>query len=142
MDGYQLVERIRRDPARARLPVIAVSALASPADRERTRRAGFDAHLGKPFDYASLRETFRFVMRRRRELLTTVNCDRLPGAFAEEVRRKARELQQTVQVRAGREHAALRGTSLPCRCSETARDALTECAVPCFPLRVASALRG
>jgi two-component system, chemotaxis family, sensor kinase CheA len=68
MDGYQLVELIRADPARADVPIIAVSATASPADRERIRRAGFDGHVVKPFDYATLSEGFRKAMRRWRTL--------------------------------------------------------------------------
>ena len=106
MDGYQLVARVRSDPARASLPMIAVSAFTSPADRQRTRRAGFDAHLGKPFDYADLAEAFTVVMRRRRELLTR-QLRRL-RAFAKEERRKARELQQ--RSRFARERTAALGS--------------------------------
>jgi CheY-like chemotaxis protein len=132
MDGYQLVERIRRDPARARLTVIAVSTLASPADRERMRQAGFDAHLGKPFDYASLRETFRFVMRRQRELYHRQR-DRL-RAFAEQVRRKARELRQASRFVLGTT-PTLRGTGLPCRCGASAETLwrCADCARRCCP---------
>jgi CheY-like chemotaxis protein len=66
MDGYQLVERLRRDPARATLSVVAVSAFANPADHDRTREAGFDGHLGKPFSFAGLRRVLTAVMRRQR----------------------------------------------------------------------------
>ena len=92
MDGYHLVERIRSDPAWARLPVIAVSALVGPADRERILRAGFDAQLGKPFDYADLGKVFRSVTRRLRALYAR-QYDRL-RALAREKRQKARELRQ------------------------------------------------
>jgi CheY-like chemotaxis protein len=103
MDGYQLVARVRSDPARARLPMIAVSSLTSSADRERTRRAGFDAHLGKPFDYADLAEAFTVVMRRRRQLLIR-QLSRL-RAFAKEECRKARGLQQRSRFARGRTSA-------------------------------------
>jgi CheY-like chemotaxis protein len=109
MDGYQLVARVRSDPARASLPIIAVSALTSPSDRERTRQAGFDAHLGKPFDYADLAEAFTVVMRRRRELLTR-QLSRL-RAFAKQERRKARELQP--RSRFARERTAALPSVLP-----------------------------
>jgi CheY-like chemotaxis protein len=92
MDGYQLVEHVRGDPARAHLPVIAVSALASPADRDRILRAGFDAQIGKPFDYADLAEAFKIAMRRLRAL-SVRQRDRL-RAFAKKQRLKARELRQ------------------------------------------------
>jgi CheY-like chemotaxis protein len=53
MDGFELIRRLRwTQPVHA--PVIAVSGLSSTADREKTRRAGFHAHLSKPFDYPAL----------------------------------------------------------------------------------------
>jgi len=53
MDGFELIRRLRWTyPSHA--PVIAVSGLSSAKDREMTRRAGFHAHLSKPFDYPAL----------------------------------------------------------------------------------------
>jgi len=49
-DGYRLIEEVRRLPAYAALPAIALSAYAGPEDRRRARQAGFHAHLAKPFD--------------------------------------------------------------------------------------------
>lgn len=34
--------------------LVAISGLASAADRERTTAAGFEGHLGKPFDINAL----------------------------------------------------------------------------------------
>jgi two-component system sensor histidine kinase/response regulator len=76
MDGDQLLEHIRSDPARADVPIIALSATASSADRERIRRAGFDGHVVKPFDYATLAEGFKTAMRRVRTLYRR-QCKRL-----------------------------------------------------------------
>ena len=92
VDGYQLLTRVRTDPAHASLPIIAVSAFDSPADRERTRRAGFAAHLGKPFNYADLADAFTIVMRRCRNRFTR-QLARL-RAFAKEQRRKGQEVRQ------------------------------------------------
>jgi CheY-like chemotaxis protein len=132
MDGYQLVERIRSHPVRAGLPVIAVSSHASPADRERTLRAGFDAHLGKPFDYAGLWEIFRVVMRRQRELYHRQR-DRL-RAFAGQVRLRARELRQASRF-VLRRTRTLRGTGLPCKCGASAETLwrCADCAHRCCP---------
>jgi signal transduction histidine kinase/CheY-like chemotaxis protein len=52
MDGFAVLQRIRALEAQsgARTFAIALTAYASRDDVERTRRAGFDAHLAKPFD--------------------------------------------------------------------------------------------
>jgi two-component system cell cycle response regulator DivK len=107
IDGYQLVARLRGDPMRAGLPIIAVSAFTEPADRERSVRAGFDVHLGKPFTYAELARVFSAVMRRRPELLVR-QLGRL-RAFAKGERRKAQALRHEAR------QAVARRASLRCR---------------------------
>jgi signal transduction histidine kinase/CheY-like chemotaxis protein len=56
MDGYDVLDRIRRLDAGAgrQLRAIAVTAHASEAHHLRTRRAGFQHHIAKPFDAAQL----------------------------------------------------------------------------------------
>ena len=54
MDGYQFIARIRKNPALARTPAIAVSGLAAPADLARSRAAGFADHLVKPLDFTTI----------------------------------------------------------------------------------------
>lgn len=51
MDGYALMRHIRALGLEGggAVPVIAVSAHASPEERQRAQRAGFAAHLAKPF---------------------------------------------------------------------------------------------
>jgi signal transduction histidine kinase/ActR/RegA family two-component response regulator len=56
MDGYAVVAALRRHPATATVPIIALSGYAQDADRERCRVAGFTAHLAKPVDPDDLRE--------------------------------------------------------------------------------------
>ena len=53
-DGYGLLRRLRRLPAGANIPAIALTAFARPEDRARALAAGFRAHLSKPLDPASL----------------------------------------------------------------------------------------
>jgi CheY-like chemotaxis protein len=51
MDGYALIRHIRALGLEGggAVPVIAVSAHASPDERQRAQQAGFAAHLAKPF---------------------------------------------------------------------------------------------
>lgn len=54
MDGYELARRLRRElPAATRL--IAVTGYGQEEDRQRSKAAGFDAHLTKPVEAAALR---------------------------------------------------------------------------------------
>ena len=47
-DGYELATALRRNPATARLRLIAVTAYGSEQDKQRSREAGFQLHLVKP----------------------------------------------------------------------------------------------
>jgi CheY-like chemotaxis protein len=50
LDGYEVARRLRREPARKRPLLIAVTGYDQPRDRERSREAGIDLHLAKPVD--------------------------------------------------------------------------------------------
>jgi CheY-like chemotaxis protein len=57
MDGYQVAAALRAtDPRSAGTRVVAVSGYGQARDRERSRDAGFDAHLTKPVDIARLKQ--------------------------------------------------------------------------------------
>ncbi|MGV1917125.1 PleD family two-component system response regulator [uncultured Agrobacterium sp.] len=48
MDGFEVCERLKADPATAHIPVVMVTALDQPADRVRGLKAGADDFLTKP----------------------------------------------------------------------------------------------
>jgi len=50
VDGLQLTQRLRADPATADLLIIAFTAYAMKGDRERLLAAGCDGYIAKPID--------------------------------------------------------------------------------------------
>ncbi|MGZ2749507.1 PAS domain-containing hybrid sensor histidine kinase/response regulator [Burkholderia stagnalis] len=54
VDGFALLRALRSIDALRRTRFVAVSGLAQPSDRLRTARAGFDDHLVKPVEMATL----------------------------------------------------------------------------------------
>jgi PAS domain S-box-containing protein len=54
IDGFEVLARLRADARTAAIPVVAVSANAMPADRERAARAGFDEYVTKPIELDGL----------------------------------------------------------------------------------------
>jgi two-component system cell cycle response regulator DivK len=54
IDGHEALRRLRASPRTRSLPVVAVTAYAMAADRERALRAGFDGYLDKPLDVRAL----------------------------------------------------------------------------------------
>ena len=56
MDGYEATRRIRAlgDPAKANIPIYAMTANAFEEDRQKALDAGLDGHIAKPIDIAAL----------------------------------------------------------------------------------------
>ena len=50
MDGYEVVRELKKDPLLRPIPVIAVTALSMPGDRNNVLAAGFDGYLSKPIE--------------------------------------------------------------------------------------------
>lgn len=49
IDGYEATRRIRAIPALAKVPIIAVTSYALSGDEAKTREAGCDGYVAKPF---------------------------------------------------------------------------------------------
>jgi two-component system CheB/CheR fusion protein len=57
MDGYEVARHIRAALREAAPALVALTGYGRDEDRERTRSAGFTAHLVKPVDFEALRRT-------------------------------------------------------------------------------------
>ena len=64
MDGYTAARVIRAmdDPAKARIPIVAMTANAFEEDRQRAFDAGMDGHVPKPIDIPKLMETLKMIL--------------------------------------------------------------------------------
>lgn len=54
LNGFEVAEALRRDPATAGARLIALSGYGQEAIQQRCRKAGFDSHLTKPVDFVEL----------------------------------------------------------------------------------------
>lgn len=54
LDGFQVARRLKADPRTRQMPIIAISALVRPGDREAAIEAGCDEFVRKPFDLDEL----------------------------------------------------------------------------------------
>jgi CheY-like chemotaxis protein len=64
MDGYELTRKIKADPAKRDIPIVALTAYAMKGDQEKAIAAGCDGYLTKPIDKAALeQELARFIQR-------------------------------------------------------------------------------
>ncbi|NEX21351.1 response regulator [Thiorhodococcus mannitoliphagus] len=66
MDGLETTRRLRRDPKLRRTPIIALTALAMPGDREQCLEAGMDDYLSKPLGLKELYGTIHTWISRTR----------------------------------------------------------------------------
>lgn len=64
MDGYEATRRIRalEDPAKAGIPIVAVTANAFEEDQKTALEAGMNGHLAKPYDIPAMMETLEKLL--------------------------------------------------------------------------------
>ena len=55
INGFDVLERLRADPATANIPIVILSADATPGQVRKFRDAGANEYLTKPLDLAALR---------------------------------------------------------------------------------------
>jgi len=63
LDGFGVIEELRRDPRFAATPVVALTASAMQGDRERALTAGFTGYITKPIRLQLLRGEVERLLR-------------------------------------------------------------------------------
>jgi CheY-like chemotaxis protein len=62
MDGLEAIRRLRMDPGFASTPIIALTALAMPSDRERSLKAGANEYMSKPVSLKEMVNNIRQLL--------------------------------------------------------------------------------
>lgn len=63
VNGYQLAEQIRRQPALRDVTLVAVTGYGQAADKQRSTKAGFDHHLVKPVSFERIESILSAAVR-------------------------------------------------------------------------------
>lgn len=63
IDGHEALSQLRADPSTSKIPVVALTAFAMTADREKALSAGFDGYLEKPISVSSFPDQVRAHLR-------------------------------------------------------------------------------
>jgi two-component system, cell cycle response regulator DivK len=67
MDGLELTRKLKADPARRNITIIALTAYAMKGDEEKARAAGCDDYVAKPIDIETLPRMVRQHLDRQRK---------------------------------------------------------------------------
>jgi len=84
LDGYQVAERLRAQPAHRKTLVVAVSGYGQEEDRIRSKAAGFDYHVVKPIDPAVINGLLGSLRENRPPALLPENVVHFPARRAVE----------------------------------------------------------
>ena len=63
MDGYAVAQALRREPALASTPIVALTSYAMPGDREKALQAGCSGYIEKPINPATFVGQLRGYLR-------------------------------------------------------------------------------
>nr|MBF0223574.1 response regulator [Desulfobulbaceae bacterium] len=90
MDGFAVLQRIKKDPAHHLLPIILVTALHETADRIRGIEAGCNDFISKPFDKMEL-------IARIKSLLKVKECNEMMCNYQEDLKSEVSRVTEVLQ---------------------------------------------
>jgi len=64
IDGYKVVKSIKALPALAKVPLVAVTAMAMVGDREKILNEGFDFYISKPIQPETFVKQIEFILKK------------------------------------------------------------------------------
>ncbi|MCC7548073.1 MAG: response regulator [Burkholderiales bacterium] len=112
LNGYQVCERLKADPATRHIPVIFLTSLDSAADEERALRLGAEDFMHKPFSppVVMARVANHLKLSRFTALLRERNDDleRIVAERTREIRRQADELLRREELLAAAQDSTIR----------------------------------
>src|SRR5436309_7142784 len=93
LDGFEVAQRLRRDPRTSASSIIMLTATALSSDKVLGLSAGADDYIIKPFDPVELLARVKGTLRRAREMRALSPLTGLPGNIRvqEEIRRRVSE---------------------------------------------------
>jgi diguanylate cyclase (GGDEF)-like protein len=93
MDGFEVAQRLRRDPRTSSCSIIMLTAKALSSDKVLGLSSGADDYIIKPFDPVELLARVKGTLRRAREMRALSPLTGLPGNIRvqEEIRRRVSE---------------------------------------------------
>ena len=93
VDGFEVAQRIRRNPRTANTSIVMLTAAALSSDKVLGFRYGADDYIVKPFDPIELLTRVRNALRRARDLRSLSPLTGLPGSFRieEDIQRRIDE---------------------------------------------------
>ncbi len=117
LDGFEVLERLRADPANRELPVIVVTGREDVAAIDRAFEAGATSFLVKPINWRLLSYQIRYVMRAGRgdHATTPSNGDKLDQEMLELAREGAGLVRQAMLGGPDLRRSAIRYASLLAR---------------------------
>jgi CheY-like chemotaxis protein len=67
MNGYEATKQIRalEDPAKAKIPVVAVTANVFEEDKKAALAAGMNGHLAKPYEIPQIMKTLEEILKKK-----------------------------------------------------------------------------